>query len=130
MILFGDLVLGVHYLDAPLAAVLMAVATVTFSSGLGLLTGVVARTEEQVVMLSIIPGLVLSGLGGAWMPLETTGEAFRAFGRLTPVAWSIQGFQNIVVRGRGIESVLVPAAVLFGYAAVLLALALWRFRSE
>jgi ABC-2 type transport system permease protein len=130
MIAFGDLVLDVGYMRQPLATGLMVVSTVLWTSTMGLLIGVLARSEEQVAMLSIIPALVLSGLGGAWMPLEFTGETFQAVGHVTPVAWAVDGFENIVVRGLDLQSVLLPAGMLLLYAAVFLALALWRFKFE
>lgn len=130
MIGFGDLVLDVGYMRKPVATGLMVVSTVLWTSAMGLLIGVLARSEEQVTMLSIIPALVLSGLGGAWMPLEFTGEAFQAVGHVTPVAWAMDGLENIVVRGLGLQSVLLPAGMLLVYAAVFFGLALWRFKFE
>jgi ABC-2 type transport system permease protein len=97
---------------------------------LGLLIGIFSRSEEQVAMFTIVPMLVLSGLGGAWMPLEFTGEAFQAVGHVTPVAWAIDGFENVVIRGLGIESIWLPAAILLLYTAAFIGLAAWRFRFE
>lgn len=129
-IAFGDLVLGLSYTQRPAALAVMLFSTSLFGASMGLLIGVVARTEEQVVMLSIIPALVLSGLGGAWMPLEFTGKTFQTIGRLTPVAWAMDGFENILVRGMGVRSVLLPGAILLAWAVGLLAIAVWRFRFE
>jgi hypothetical protein len=41
----------------------------------------------------------------------------------------MDGFQNIVSRGLGFQSVLIPAAVLTGYALLFFTLAVWRFWS-
>jgi ABC-2 type transport system permease protein len=87
-----------------------------------------AKSEEQAVIFSLIPMFVLSGLGGAWVPLEFTGSTFQAIGHVSPVAWAMDGFKNIVARGLGINSVLLPAAALLGYALLFFGLALWRFR--
>jgi ABC-2 type transport system permease protein len=95
---------------------------------LGLLIGVIAKSEEQAIIFSLIPMFVLSGLGGAWVPLEITGAAFQAVGHISPVAWAMDGFKNIVARGLGFNSVLLPAAALLGYALLFFGLALWRFR--
>jgi len=38
----------------------------------------------------------------------------------------MDGFKNISVRGFGLESVLVPAAALAGYAVAFFILAAWR----
>jgi ABC-2 type transport system permease protein len=128
LIAFGQLVLKVDYARVPLATLLVAVVTAACISALGLLIGVVAKSEEQAVVFSMIPMFVLSGLGGAWMPLEYTGATFRAIGHASPVAWALDGFKNIALRGLGFNSVLLPVAALAGYALLFFMLAAWRFQ--
>lgn len=48
---------------------------------------------------------VLSGLGSAWVLLEATGDAFQKVAYLTPLAWSMKGFKNIVEQGQSVESI-------------------------
>ena len=130
LIAFGQLVLKVDYLREPGATALMAVTTAMCVAALGLLIGALAKSEEQAIIFSLVPMFILAGLGGAWVPLEVTGEAFRAIGHVSPVAWAMDGFKNVASRGLGIESVLLPAAALLGYAALFFGLAAWRFRSS
>jgi len=130
LILFGQIILKVSYLRVPLATLLVAFCTALCIAALGLLIGVLARTEEQAVSFSLIPMFVLSGLGGAWVPLEFTGPVFRTIGHLSPVAWGLDGFENICARGLGFESVLVPAAALMGYAILFFALAAWKMSAS
>lgn len=129
LVAFGQL-LGVDYLRQPLAVGLVMVATALWTAGLGLLIGVLAKTEDQVIIFSLIPMFVLAGMGGAWVPLEYTGPTFQAIGHVLPSAWAMDGFENIVVRGLGLESVLQPVAIMLAYAVALFALAAWRFRFE
>ncbi|MFZ5902604.1 MAG: ABC transporter permease [Chloroflexota bacterium] len=126
LISFGQFILHVNYFRVPAATLLVAFCAALCISALGLLIGVFARSEEQAISFSLIPMFVLSGLGGAWVPLEVTGETFRAIGHVSPVAWAMDGFKNITIRGFGLESVLVPAAALAGYALVFFILAAWR----
>jgi ABC-2 type transport system permease protein len=130
LILFGQLFLKVNYLSAPLAMLLMMVTTTLFAASLGLLIGSVARTEDQVVVMTLVLMFLLAGLGGAWVPLEITPEGFQRIAYLTPVAWTMDGFKDIIIRGQGLAEVLQAAGVLFAYAAMLFALAVWRFRFE
>jgi ABC-2 type transport system permease protein len=127
---FGQLVLGVGYAQQPLATLLVMVSLALWTASLGLLIGVLAKTEEQVIIFSLIPMLVLSGLGGAWMPLEFTSEAFQTVGHLTPTAWAMDGFKNIVIRGLGLESALLPVGIMLAYAVLFFGLAVWRFRFD
>jgi len=123
---FGQFILHVEYLRAPAATLLVAFCAALCISAMGLLIGVLARSEEQAVTFSLIPMFVLSGLGGAWVPLEVTGETFAKIGHVSPVAWAMDGFKNITIRGFGLDSVLLPAAALVGYALVFFSLAVWR----
>jgi ABC-2 type transport system permease protein len=127
LIAFGQLALKVDYLRVPAATMLVAFSAALCISALGLLIGILARTEEQAIIFSLIPMFVFAGLGGAWVPLEFTGATFRAIGHLSPVAWAMDGFENIVARGLGFESVLLPAAALTGYAVFFFVLAARRF---
>ena len=130
LIAFGQLALGVDYVREPLAILLVMVTLALWAASLGLLIGALAKTEEQVLIYSLIPMFVLAGLGGAWVPLEFTPEAFQTVGHLTPTAWAMDGFENVVVRGLGLDSVLLPAGILLAYAIVFFAIAVWRISGE
>jgi ABC-2 type transport system permease protein len=128
LILFAQIILIVDYLRVPEGSFLVALSAALCIAALGLLIGILAKTEEQAIIFSLVPMFVFAGLGGAWVPLEVTGAAFRAVGHISPVAWGMDGFENIIARGLGFESVLLPAAALLGYAAFFFILAVWRFR--
>lgn len=128
LIIFGQLALKVDYLHLPLASLLVAITAAACIAAMGLLIGVLAKTDEQAIIFSLIPMFIFSGLGGAWVPLEVTGAAFQAIGHFSPVAWAMDGFRNIVVRGLGIESVLLPSLALTGYTLLFFLLASWRFQ--
>jgi ABC-2 type transport system permease protein len=130
LITFGQFVLKVNYLRVPEATFLVAFSAALCISAMGLLIGILARTEEQAVTFSLIPMFLLSGLGGAWVPLEITGETFQAIGHVSPVAWAMDGFKNVIVRGFGLESVLLPCAALTAYAILFFALSAWRLSAS
>jgi ABC-2 type transport system permease protein len=130
LVAFGQIALRVDYMRAPYAVLLVMVTTALWTAGLGLLIGTLAKSDDQVTIFSLIPMFVLAGMGGAWVPLEFTGQTFQVIGHLLPTAWAMDGFENIVIRGLGLESVLLPAAIMLAYAIVLFALAAWRFRFE
>jgi len=129
-IAFGQLAFGVDYMREPLAILLVMVTLALWVSSLGLLIGAAAKSEEQVIMWALMAMFVFSALGGAWFPLDITGKTFAAIGHLMPTAWAMDGFQNIVLRGLGLSSVLLPAGILLAYAVAFFGLAVWRFRFE
>ncbi len=130
LLLLGQFVFGVDYFRQPAAILLMVIVLALWAASLGLLISAISRKEEQVITLSLIAMFVFAALGGAWFSLEVAGKTFAAIGHIMPTAWAMDGFQNILARGLGFESVLLPAAVLLAYALGFFGLAVWRFRFE
>jgi ABC-2 type transport system permease protein len=127
LVIFGQLVLKVDYLREPLGIFLLTVTVGLWIASLGLLIGVVAKEEQQVILYSMVAMFLFSALGGAWFPLETSGGAFAAIGKVLPSAWAMNGFQNILIRGLGLGSVWTAVGVLSAYALFFFVLAVWRF---
>lgn len=130
LIALGQLAFGVDYMRQPAAILVVAASLAMWAACLGLFISTVSATEEHVVMWSTIGMMVLGALGGTMFPLDVAGKAFAAVGRVTPTAWAMTGFQNIVSRGLDFNSVLLPAGILAAYAVVFFGLALWRFKFE
>jgi ABC-2 type transport system permease protein len=86
------------------------------------------KEEQQVILYSMIAMFLFSALGGTWFPLESSSGAFAAVGKLMPSAWAMNGFQNILIRGLGLESVWMAVGALSAYAIGFFLLAVWRFR--
>jgi ABC-2 type transport system permease protein len=129
--MFGQLLLDLdYYISQPLATLLMIVTTAMFSAGLGMLIATLAKSEEQVIMLTMMPMFLFSALGGAWMALELMPPGMQTIGHFSPVAWIMDGFKGILIRGWGVEQVLLPAGVLLFFAAACLGFSVWKFRFE
>jgi ABC-2 type transport system permease protein len=130
LVAVGQLAFDVDYMREPLAILMVMAALAFWVSSTGLFVGAVAKNEDQVVVVSLIAMMVLSAMGGAWFPLDITGKAFAAIGHLTPTAWAMDGFQNIVQRGLGLNAVLLPVGVLLAYGLAFFGLAVWRLKLE
>ena len=130
LVVLGQFVFKVDYMQSPVAVLVVLAALSLWVASLGLFIGVIAKTQEQVSMLSMVAMFFFSAAGGAWFPLEITGRVFSFVGHLLPSAWAMDGFQNVILRGLGFGSALVPAAVIAGYAVLFFAVAVWRFRAE
>lgn len=130
LVTFGQLVLKVDYFREPAATLLIMAALSLWVAATGLLISALVKNEEQVVLYSLLGMFIFSALGGAWFSLDMVGSTFAAIGHLMPSAWAIDGFQNIIVRRLGFESVLLPAGIVLAYAAAFFGIAVWRFRTE
>ena len=128
LVVFGQFVLHVNYLREPIGTLLISISLGLWVASMGLLVGVLAKGEEQVILFSLIAMFLFSALGGTWFPLEAAGGGFNAVGKLMPSAWAMTGLQNILIRGLGLSSTLLPAGILLLYAIGFFALAVWRFK--
>jgi len=128
LVVFGQLVVGVDYMNAPLGTLLISVALSLWVAAMGLLIGTLVKDDSQVVLFALLAMFILSALGGTWFPLEVSSGAFATIGKLMPSAWAMKGYQNILIRGLGLESVWLPTLALLSYALGFFVLAVWRFR--
>jgi ABC-2 type transport system permease protein len=121
------LLFDVHWGD-PAAAGLLIVAFALVGSGAGMLLGSLLRTEQQAVATSLLLGMGLGALGGCMVPIEFFSHTMRTIAHLTPHAWALDGFADLVRRGAGVPDVLPQVGVLLAYATVLAGVASWRLR--
>jgi ABC-2 type transport system permease protein len=128
LVVFGQLALSVNYLHEPLGTLLVSVALGLWVASMGLLIGVIAKADDQVILYSMVAMFLFSALGGTWFPLEAAGGAFASIGKWMPSAWAMNGYQNILIRGLGLESVWMAVGMLSAYALGFFVLAVWRFR--
>jgi ABC-2 type transport system permease protein len=128
LIMVGSaLIFGVDW-GNPVAATLLMVCFALVASGAGLLMGATARTPQQSLAFGLLLSLGLAALGGTMMPLDLFPSTMRAVAHLTPHAWAVDGFAELVRHDGGPVDILPQLGVLLAAAAALMALASWRLR--
>lgn len=130
LILFGVYVLRVPWGDSPGALALVLVTFALAGLALGTMLGTFVKTEGQAINLSILFGMVMSMLGGAWFPMEIFPTGMQQAVKVLPTTWAMQGLTDLAMRGGGLNDILPEAAVLLGFAVVFFAVGVWRFRFE
>ena len=112
----------------PLASLVLLVVFALVGAGAGVLMGATFSNDQQAAGVGVVASLGLAAIGGAMMPLELFGDTMRAIAHITPHAWALDGYAELIRRGGGIGDITVELGVLAGYAAVLFGLASWRLR--
>jgi ABC-2 type transport system permease protein len=123
--LFGLTVRG-SWLALALLAALLALALSAF----GMLVTAVARTMNQLNAVGSVGGMAMAMLGGAWVPVSTMPGWAQAVAPALPTYWAMRGFRDVILEGRGVTAVALPAAVMAGFGLLFTALAAARFRFE
>jgi len=121
------LIFGVSWGD-PLAVTVLVVAFSLVAAGVAMLIGAVANNAEQASSIGVFAGLGIAAIGGAMVPPEIFPEPMATISWLTPHRWALDGFRELIVGG-DLVAILPQLGVLFGIAALVLALATWRLRA-
>ena len=109
-----------------ISAIIAALALCGTAFGLAL--AVTSRSENQGNAITQVIALGGALFGGLWFPLDFLPETMRMIARITPQFWAQKALQDVMVRSADLSLVWPSIAVLTGFAAAALLLALWRFR--
>jgi ABC-2 type transport system permease protein len=130
----GLYIVGVTYLlfrvdwGDPWGALLILVTFSAVGAGAGMLMGALFSNDQQAGGVSVVVSLGLAALGGCMLPIELFSPAMTRVAHLTPHAWALDGFAELVRRDGTVADILPELGVLTLYAIVLLLLAGWRLR--
>jgi len=127
IVVLGATVFHVDWGAFPATLAVVAAAALV-ATALGVTLGSLLRTEEQAAALGPPLGIGLAMLGGCMWPLAIVGRTMRAIGHLTPQSWAVDAFIKLVGNGATLRAIAPQLAVLIAYAAVLVPIAVWRFR--
>lgn len=105
------------------AVTLIVLATAMAATGYGILLGSVARTFEQAIVLGPTSIVIAAALGGVMVPVYLMPEPMQVISNISPLAWALDGFYDIFLRGKQFEAVVPNAACLFGFSAITIAIA-------
>ena len=102
---------------------ILTLATAFAATGYGVLVGTLASTEQQGAIMGSLSILLLSALGGVWVPTYIMPEVMRNISAFSPLNWSLEGFYKLFLRGAEAGAILINASKLmvFGIAALYIA---------
>ena len=112
----------------PVGAIAILIALSAVGAGAGMLLGSLFSNEQQAGGVGVMVSLGLAALGGAMFPIDLFPPTMQRIAHVTPHAWALDGYAELVRRGGTIVDILPELAVLTAYAVVLMALASWRLR--
>ncbi len=105
------LVLGNSYMGI----FILMLATAFAATGYGVMVGTLASTEHQGAIMGSLSILLLSALGGIWVPSYVMPEVMRNISAYSPLNWSLTGFYKLFLRGAGVVDILGDALKLIAF---------------
>lgn len=130
LVLVGVYVLGVNWGNSVAGLGLMLFLFGLAAVALGVMLGAFTKTEGQATSLSVMLGMMLALLGGAWVPLELFPQGVQTAVHILPTTWAMRGLSDIVLRGQGVADVVLEGGVLLAFALLFFTVGVWRFRYE
>jgi ABC-2 type transport system permease protein len=109
-------------------AVLLVTIFALVGTGAAMLSGSLFRTAEQAGSIGVFAGLIVAAIGGAMVPYEIFPATMQTISKGTPHYWALRGFKDLIYRDGGIGSISLEISVLLGFAVLMLAMAIYRFR--
>lgn len=112
----------------PFGAFLLLLVFSAVGAGAGMLMGSTFKNDQQAAGIGVILSIGLAALGGSMLPIELFSPTMKTVAHITPHAWALDGFAELLRRNGTVLDILPELGVLAGYALILLALASWRLK--
>lgn len=91
---------------------LSALAAISF----GLLISTFASTHQQAAIFGSISVVILSAIGGIWVPTFLMPSLLGKLSHASPLNWGLEAFYDIILRKESIIEILPEGAALLGFA--------------
>ncbi|NLR63957.1 ABC transporter permease [Chitinophaga varians] len=105
------------------ATLLVAGAIGLAATAYGILIGTLFKTPNQALNFGAISIVILSAIGGIWIPLEVMPANMQMIGRLSPLSWGLDAINDIYLRNGDIGYVWKNVLRLVLTGGVMLAVA-------
>lgn len=103
------------------AMLLLPAAAIAFAAAaFGLIIACVARTHDSVMPVGAVVAMAMSAIGGCWWPIDFEPSWMREVALWMPTTWTMQAFNDLMIRDLSPVSALWPCAVTVGLGVIFL----------
>jgi ABC-2 type transport system permease protein len=130
VLLIGTLLFDVPFAGSVFPLALGALMFLFVALGLGVLISSVSQNQAQSIQLALMTVLPQIMLSGIIFPLSSMAPGVRWIGYLLPLTYFNEVAVGVMVRGAGIEDLLLPLGLLVVLGTVIFGLAVIRFARQ
>lgn len=123
-------ILGVRFFDNFIGVLALMISFCLCMTAMAFLIATLVKTDMQAVSSTLLVTLVIAPLGGAWWPLEIVPDFMKVAAYLTPMGWTMHGYNELMLYGGGLADIVLPVLVLLVASGVMFGLAILRFKYE
>jgi ABC-2 type transport system permease protein len=122
----SKLVLGSN----PVGILLTACSVAMAATGYGVLIGVYFKTAQQALSFGSVSVVILSAIGGVWVPVYVMPEILQTISGFSPMSWGLESFNDLFLRQASIHAILPNVLRLIGFALATLGVSVIIHRSR
>ena len=130
ILLYVIYVLRVHYAGNLGLIFLITLALTIGSVNLGIFLSTYARNELQVIQFIPLVLVPQALLGGLFWPVNTLPIVLKQIAYIMPLTWANFGLKDVMLKGKGLETIWPDLLVLVGFAALMVILGTFTVRRE
>ncbi len=129
MMLAGVYIMPLIGLDAlqvshsPLLLLMLVCCISCCAVSFGIFIGVLFNSSNQALPVAAISVVILSAIGGVWVPVEVLPPVLKNISLISPMRWGLEGINNILLRQCGMKDILKPCGILLAGTFITLTLA-------
>lgn len=98
--------------------------------GFGMLISAFATTHQQAATFGAVSVVILSAIGGIWVPSFLMPGFLEALCKISPLNWGIDSFYDILLRGSGFSAYFPKCLLLLTFALVCFLIAILSKKKE
>jgi ABC-2 type transport system permease protein len=113
-------------LGANFGAMIPMIVSIAFAAtSYGYFVGTIFNTANQALSFGAISIVILSALGGIWVPVDILPAAVQKLAMLSPLHWGLDGVNQLLLRGLGIAAIWKHILSLLAFSTVLLLISIY-----
>lgn len=110
--------------------ILTAVSVAIAATGFGTLVAVYFKTPQQALSFGSISVVILSAIGGVWVPVYVMPGILQHISNFSPLNWGLESFNDLFLRDAGTQLVLPNLTKLIVFGATTLTISIFINKSR
>ncbi len=98
--------------------------------GFGMIISTFATTHQQAATFGAVSVVILSAIGGIWVPTFLMPKFLNSLSKISPLNWGIDAFYDILLRWKGPHAFMPECALLLAFAAICFTIAVLSKKKE
>ena len=99
---------------------LTACSVAMAATGYGVLIAVYFRTAQQALSFGSVSVVILSAIGGVWVPVYVMPEVLQTISGFSPMSWGLESFNDLFLRQASLYTIMPNILKLVGFSLVTL----------